>query len=117
MNHFKIWLILLAVLQPLTALAADSTRVSAPKVTGTMKYQSQVDTSNCITTDKAIWAAVAGTGGGSPDQRCPEDHPIMYSYNQTMAYTTAVPWTGAVMGAGGNTSAVCCAIVYRWVPS
>lgn len=94
----------------------DSTKLTA--LNGTVKvqkYQSYIDFNNCIATPKKVFAVVAGFGGGTLDQACPSDHPVMTQWKQWMMYTSAVPYLGAVMGAGGDNSIVCCAMAHRWV--
>ncbi len=107
---------LLVVLNPAYVKAQDSTTLRPPG-TAHMVYQAYVNTRDCIPTEKKVWVVVGGVGGGKPDQQCPDHHPVMYGYNQTMAYTTFMPWAGAVMGAGGDTTAQCCAVAYQWVPT
>jgi hypothetical protein len=98
-------------------LRADSTHLTkhhTKQPVKNNKYQSYVDTSDCQTMDKKIYAFIAGTGGGNLDQECPSNYPVLYKINQTVVYTTALPYLGATMAGGGHVQVVCCAVKHEW---
>lgn len=91
--------------------AADSTRVqNHHAVNKVMQYRSYVNTNDCMQFKSDRFLIILGNGGGNMDIKCPDHHPVFHHWNMESVYIGGP----AVVGAGGRTSAVCCAVGHRW---
>lgn len=94
-----------------TVFAADSTHIqNQHALNKVMQYRSYVNTNDCMQFKSDRFLIVLGNGYGNMEIKCPDHHPVFYQWNMESIYMGGP----AVVGGGGRTSAVCCAVAHRW---
>jgi hypothetical protein len=74
------------------------------------KYQSFVNTSDCINLTSSPYVIVLGNGGANMTLNCPASKPVMYSWQQNVGFGGL----GAVSAGGGRSYVTCCSVGHKW---
>ncbi len=74
------------------------------------KYQSFVNTKNCVTLNSGRYYIYAGNTYKNTNLSCPADKPVMYHWQQGILMLGIV----SVQSGGGSSSITCCAMSHQW---
>lgn len=90
---------------------ADSTSVQPPGQMTQQQLESNVNLEDCTTPiSSGAYVIAAGVGGRTMSLACPESHPVMYNWQQTVGYGGI----GVVSWGGGESWTRCCAMKHQW---
>jgi hypothetical protein len=74
------------------------------------KYQSYVNTNDCIKLTSSPYVIVLGNGGANMNLTCPASRPVMYRWQQQVGFGGIL----SVSSGGGSSNITCCAVAQKW---